>query len=136
MVESERLSRGGYWLLLVIVKYLPIVIHVMIVINIIDGLFFSYGITNWFYPLIGHSLVFDMLLLFFSYKFKFCKWHRILVYDMIINILLEWVSVNGILSTGANDTIILSMFVTVVCILSAMYDVFVCNGGGDSDGVS
>lgn len=126
MVSDCKISRSGYTAFVAAVKYLPVLVHVIIVLNVLDGLFFNFGITNWFYPIIGHSVVFDLLLLFFSYKLKFCKWHRILVYDMIVNVVLEWVSINNIISDKANDTMVLSLTVMIVCVLSAMCDAFVC----------
>lgn len=126
MGSCNGLTKNDYAVLLAMVKYLPIVIHVIIVFNILDGLVWEARVTNWLYPIIGHSVVFDLFLLFFSYKFKFCKWHHILVYDMLINILLEWVSVNFPIDKVVNNVAAMSVAITSICIIAAVCDAILC----------
>ena len=75
------------------VKYYPVLMQVIMLASIFDE-FYPFSITNWLYPILGHSLSWDLFLLAFSRMFRFCIWHRLLIYSMIFNICVEWVTVN------------------------------------------
>lgn len=123
-MNDDKLLRRDYSVLLFVVKYLPIIVHVIILLNILEYFLGLNGITNMLYPFIGHSVVFDLVLLFFSYKFRFCLWHHILVYDMLVNILLEWVVVNFPIPVVVNNIMSLSVVIFIVSVISAMLDRF------------
>lgn len=75
------------------VKYYPVLMQVIILANIFDE-FYPFGITNWLYPILGHSLAWALFILVFSRMFRFCIWHRLLIYSMMFNISVEWITVN------------------------------------------
>lgn len=75
------------------VKYYPVIMQVIVLASIFDE-FYPFSITNWLYPIIGHSLSWDLFLLVFSRMFRFCIWHRLLIYSMMFNVSVEWIMVN------------------------------------------
>lgn len=75
------------------VKYYPVLMQVIMLASIFDE-FYPFSITNWLYPILGHTLSWDLFLLAFSRMFRFCIWHRLLIYSMIFNICVERVTVN------------------------------------------
>lgn len=79
--------------LIAIVKICPIVITLNIIIGLVCSLL-HVNISNYTYPIFGHSLYFDILLLYISFKLNLCSWHRVLIYNMILIISLEWMYVN------------------------------------------
>lgn len=65
------------------VKYYPVLMQVIMLASIFDE-FYPFSITNWLYPILGHSLSWDLFLLAFSRMLRFCIWHRLLIYSMIL----------------------------------------------------
>lgn len=41
------------------------------------------------YVIIGHSIEYDILLLLLSILFKFCLWHRVLIYSLMLSVTFE-----------------------------------------------
>lgn len=78
---------------LTFVKYYPVLMQVIMLASIFDE-FYPFSITNWLYPILGHSISWDLFLLAFSRMFRFCIWHRLLIYSMMFNVSVEWVTVN------------------------------------------
>lgn len=115
-----------YSLVIQVVKYLPIIVHLIIVFNMVDVCILGESYTDYLYPFIGHSLVFDILLYILSIAFKLCVWHRLLVINMVINAILEWITVNVVSSDHVYDVIALSALSTTLFILLAVISVFSC----------
>lgn len=90
---KKNISTRSYETCFNFIKYYPALMQVIILLNIFDC-YYPFSITNWLYPIIGHSLACDLLVLAFSRMFRFCIWHRILIYSMIFNISIEWITVN------------------------------------------
>lgn len=80
-------------LLIYFVKIYPIVISIFIAIGLSLSLC-GVDTSNYTYPIVGHSLFSDFVILLLSYKFRFCKWHRALIFNMMFLICLEWMEVN------------------------------------------
>ena len=74
------------------VKLLPIISTIAIIISFIFLLFKITIILNILsYPLSG-SIAFCLLLLFLSKLFKFCKWHRVLILNLLFISIFSWIN--------------------------------------------
>ena len=103
------------------IKFLPIIIHVIMIMNILELAFKGLNITNFFYPILGHSVAYNILLLLLSIVFRFCYWHRALIYSMLINISIEWLCVNFHIDILINNiVVILSLITTIYTLISAV----------------
>lgn len=73
----------------------------------------------------------------FSRMFRFCIWHRLLIYSMIFNICVEWVTVNIEMSIEHNIVVWSVMAVTLLIIIASIILRFktgcFCNEQGNSD---
>jgi len=45
------------------------------------------------YYFIGHSIIFDIFLVYASFKLRLCLWHKILSFNLLLIILIEWINV-------------------------------------------
>jgi len=81
--------------LILLIKISPVVMNLLIVIELIFALF-NVNICSGTYPIFGHSLFFDILLLILAKTFKLCMWNKLLIYNLIFIITLEWFAVNVI----------------------------------------
>ena len=68
------------------IKFYPIVINLYILSIMIAWLI---GYKGSFYMIFGQSYMLNFLLLISSLVFKFCNWHRTLIYSMTIILILE-----------------------------------------------
>ena len=96
--------------LVLTIKYLPVITHIIILINIIEMKITTINITNLIYSYIGYSEVYVALLWLLSHVFKFCLWHRLLLYNMAINVFMEWICVNFNIDIIANNLLSISSF--------------------------
>lgn len=71
----------------------PVLINVLIAINFISC-FTGHDLTRPVYPILGNSVIFDVLLLYLSYYFKYCTWNRFLIYSALLNIVVEFIIAN------------------------------------------
>jgi len=73
------------------VKLIPIVTTAWLAIA---ALLLMIGIKNadLEYSIFGHSLIINMMLLSGSLYLKFCNWHRMLIYNLILINMLEWIN--------------------------------------------
>lgn len=92
------------------IKYLPVITHIIILINIIEMKITTINITNLIYPYVGYSEMYVVLLWFLSHVFKFCLWHRLLLCNMAINMFMEWLCVNFDIDIIANNIISILSF--------------------------
>lgn len=95
------------------VKYYPVLMQVIMLASIFDDL------------------------LAFSRMFRFCIWHRLLIYSMIFNICVEWVTVNIEMPIEHNIVVWSVMAVTLLIIIASIVLRFktgcFCNEQGNSD---
>lgn len=56
----------------------------------------------------------------FSRMFRFCIWHRLLIYSMMLNVSVEWVMVNFNIPIEHNIAIWSLMAVTLVIIIASI----------------
>lgn len=78
-------------LLLLLIKYIPIVQMVIITLNnvfLINDIFIFNSPVNFIF---GNSYIFSILLILCSYVFLFCAWQRIIIYANLILIILSTV---------------------------------------------
>lgn len=120
--------------LVLTIKYLPVITHVVILINIIEMKITTINITNFIYSYIGYSEVYVVLLWLLSHVFKFCLWHRLLLYNMAINIFMEWICVNFNIDIIANNILSISSFTFTLFTLLAVVS-FRITGAIKSDSV-
>ena len=100
-------------LIIHLVKMYPIAVTFVMAINLILALS-HISIVNMTYPIFGHSLMVDVIMLLFSQKLKFCTWHRLLLINMIFAIMMEWIWVNfNIISSGI---FYVHLLLTITCI--------------------
>lgn len=74
-----------------LIKYIPIVINLYIILIMSDIL------TSELYPFFGQSFLFNGFLLVCSFAFRFCLWHRILIFSMSLCLFLEFLQNCGML---------------------------------------
>lgn len=91
-----------------IVKFYPIIVNIWLCL-ILSGF-----ISDSLYPIFGHGLLVDVLLLVLSYLFRFCTWHRILIYSMMINVTLEFLQNNGVFFS---DSFCISLTITITSLV-------------------
>lgn len=94
-----------------LIKCYPIAMNVYILAIMALYAFFGIGyVSQYAYPVIGQSLVLNVILLYFSFKFSFCFWHRLLIYNMTFCLMLEAISNFGItFSNHAYIVIVVTM---------------------------
>lgn len=119
IIVDEFISKKQRSVCLTFVKYYPVLMQVIILASIFDE-FYPFSITNWLYPILGHSLSWDLFLLAFSRMFRFCIWHRLLIYSMIFNICVEWVTVNIEMPIEHNIVVWSVMAVTLLIIIASI----------------
>ena len=116
--------RRFYISVIQVVKWLPIIVHVIIIFNIFDICLFGESYTGYLYPVIGHSLVFDVMMFYLSYTFNMCAWHRVLVINMVFNSVLDWLAVNVVSSDYIYDLMVVSAIFTTLSIVISISLVF------------
>lgn len=81
------------WWVVRIVKFWPIVTNLIVLLALYMSIL-DISISKFTYPIFGHSLLIDICFLIMSYKMHFCFWHKLLIYNLIAIILIEWIDVN------------------------------------------
>ena len=101
----------------------PVFINILIAVNFVSC-FTCHNFTNVIYPILGNSVIFDILLLYLSHYFKYCTWNRFLIYSALINIVVEWIIVNFDVGCYYNNimvvTAVISSVLAVGSVLSAI----------------
>lgn len=93
--EAHHLqSQNRNNMLVKLIKYYPIIMNFSILFIMIGWIFNFKAIQ--IYTFIGQSFYLNLIVLILSYKFRFCLWHRILIYSMSFVLLLETLSLYGI----------------------------------------
>lgn len=118
-MSNNFISKGQRNVCVTFVKYYPVLMQVIMLASIFDE-FYPFSITNWLHPILGHSLSWDLFLLAFSRMFRFCIWHRLLIYSMIFNICVEWVTVNIEMPIEHNIVVWSVMAVTLLIIIASI----------------
>jgi hypothetical protein len=83
IVEENSLRKNNYKLFLVISKYLPFVLAGIYMLN---TLFSTFGIDlPWLSIVGGISILSTIYMLSTSFVFKYCLYHRLPIYYIILN---------------------------------------------------
>lgn len=113
--------------LILTIKAMPIIQMVgMLFNNILYYVSDVVEISNFIDYFIGNSVVTTILLLFCSYTFMFCKWHRLLIYGNITNITVA--VIDAVYHIPIKDVELLNLYliIDIIFILSAIYYKFKC----------
>lgn len=95
-------------LAILFVKYTPIVINLWLVSLLIKAIagdtYFYFGGSYWY--------IFGLVIL--SYAFKFCTWHRILIFSMFSHLTLELMQSKGIFFSGMDKTSLIIITISLI----------------------
>lgn len=75
------------------VKFIPIFVSAALIVQCILALY-DIGITQSVSTIYGHSIFYNSMLLVLSRAFHFCFWHRVIISNLIVINLIEWVDRN------------------------------------------
>ena len=100
--------------ILKLIKYYPILLNAYILV-IMSFYIIGYhiNISCYLSTLIGQSFIYNAMLLYFSFKFKFCVWHRLLIYNMTFCLLLETLTNFGIKLNNYAYIVVISTILTI-----------------------
>ena len=101
------------------VKYFPVFIQFVILLNLFEY-YYGFNFTSHVYTFLGSSVLWCLLLLLLSFAFKFCIWHRLLIYNIIFNLLMEFLVVNIAKESSVENIMSFSSFVTTLFIVSSI----------------
>ena len=76
-------------------RVLSNVIMVIPIIKILWLMFYYLGFDSNLYLILGHSVEYDLLLLAFSFLFRHCLWHKILIFGCLFSLLFEFLQNKG-----------------------------------------
>ena len=97
-----------------LIKYYPILLNAYILMTMSFYLIgYNLCIEKYFYTFIGQSFIYNAMLLYFSFKFKFCVWHRLLIYNMTFCLLLETITNFGIKLNNYAYIVVISTILTI-----------------------
>ena len=97
-----------------LIKYYPILLNAYILTTMNFYLIgYNLCIEKYFYTFIGQSFIYNAILLYFSFKFKFCIWHRLLIYNMSFCLLLEAITKYGIKINNYAYIVVISTILTI-----------------------
>ena len=82
--------------ILILIRYLPVVVSVWILFILVGNC------GDSLFPLLGQSLIYNLLLFLLSIKYKFCFWHRAIILLNSFAVFLE------LIETTNND------FITII----------------------
>lgn len=101
------------------VKYFPVFMQFVILLNLFEY-YYGFNFTSYAYTFLGSSVLWCLLLLLLSFAFKFCIWHRLLIYNIIFNLLMEFLVVNIAKESSVENIMSFSSFVTTLFIVSSI----------------
>jgi len=105
-------------MILRLIKYYPILLNIYILFSIL--LYFGDvcdNISYYSYTFLGQSFYLNLLVLLLSFKFRFCIWHRLLIYNMSFCLSLETIHNYGV---NVSNHIYIVVSVTVITIFMAI----------------
>lgn len=105
-------------MILRLIKYYPIIMNIYILASIsMSFIGISYDSAYYLYTFLGQSFYLNLLVLLLSFKFRFCIWHRLLIYNMSFCLLLETIHNYGV---NVSNHIYIVVSVTVITIFMAI----------------
>lgn len=97
-----------------LIKYYPIIVNLYILVTMglyIFNIYYPFGF--YCYTFLGQSFYLNVLILLLSIKFRFCIWHRLLIYNMSFCLLLETIHNYGINISNHIYIVVLSTIITI-----------------------
>lgn len=99
-------------------------VMVIPIVKMVWLIFYYLGYFQELYFVIGHSLEYNAILLGFSFIFKFCLWHKILIFGCILSLIFEYAqSIGYFISVGVYD---FAFFLFAIFVISTL--IFFTNG--------
>jgi len=96
-----------------IVRIYPIICNIWILLSMIGQIFYV-DLMEKTYPFFGQSFFTNMIILILSYKFRFCLWHRILIYSMTFTLFIETLNIFGIENNYYFYIVLIYVFLSLV----------------------
>ena len=90
MVMAENYpAKNLHKIVLICIKYLPFVIGILYFLNTV----LSYFNIDWYWITLvsGTSLLSILFMLLCSFAFKFCLYHRLPIYYILLNNIINWI---------------------------------------------
>ena len=108
-VEENLLKRSNYKIFLFINRYLPYVISLLYMVN---TLLYLFGIDLTIFSILGGMSILPMIyFISVSFTFKYCLYHRLPLYYVILNDSINWLEYT--IGIPINNT----MFISISLIL-------------------
>jgi hypothetical protein len=101
------------------VKYFPVFMQFVIFLNLFEY-YYGFKFTSYVYIFLGSSVLWCLLLLLLSFVFKFCIWHRLLIYNIIFNLFIEFFVVNIAKGSSVENAMAFSSMITTLFIISSI----------------
>lgn len=97
-----------------LIKFYPVVLNIIILFMMLMYILdIDLNINKYLYTFIGQSFIYNAILLYFSFKFKFCIWHRLLIYNMTFCLLLETITNFGFKLNNYAYIVVISTILTI-----------------------
>ena len=100
--------------LIKLVKYYPILVNIYILIimlTYVSGV--RINVSDYSYTYIGHSFYVDAVFILLSIVFKFCVWHRLLIANMMLCLVIETLTNHNIYIKNDVYIMIISTIITI-----------------------
>lgn len=112
---------------LTLVKWYPIVLTVFVIVTTI-GSFLYQGLDALLWPVFGHSIFSNGIMWVFSIKMHFCRWHRVLLANLMFVMVVTWFDVNLLCFPDAVQYLswILSITAASVVLAAILYSRYGC----------
>lgn len=114
-----------YRLVVLNTRLYPVITNIFLLACYIGDIMGFYPHICRSYLVFGHSFLLDYDLIIRSLFFKMCKWHLILIFNMIIALIYESFYVNGY--RISNGSIYMLFVLTLVIIIASIF--YFKNGG-------
>lgn len=101
------------------IKYTPVFIQFVIFLNLFEY-YYKFNFTSYVYTFVGSSVLWCLLLLLLSFVFKFFVWHRLLIYNIIFNLFIEFFIINIAKESNIENTMAFSSLITTLFIISSI----------------
>lgn len=117
--ERQNLNKALYKIELCLVKIIPIIISILYLTNIILSYFY---IDNCLISVIGSVSVLTWLFLYISsHVFRFCKWHRSLLWYIAFNESCAWIDYKIGIPLSNENLFLFMIFMSGLFLLITIY---------------
>ena len=109
-------------LLLLLIKYIPIIQMLAMLIN--NTLYYFVGNYTTAYIIdfiAGNSLIYTILLLMISFRFNYCEWHRLIIMGNLINVTIAAYDASFTIPFTNMQLLLTYYIISCIFILAAAY---------------